>query len=244
MEKRLLLLSVVLVVVFCGSAVFALDKMGPPTAGLEKGQFGLGVDYMYSDMDLGGNIDQPDEDENLHVHKVFGTLACGAMDNVELFLRLGIGRAEGEDVVAEDQDIEWGSSEFAWGIGGKVTLLEQDSCAWGTLIEFSQFKSEEHPSDHVVDFDELQIAIGPTYKLSDSISVYGGPFYHHVDGKATDKSPPGPPDRGKVSSSLDTDAFGGYLGAQFKINEDASVTTEFQYTDDAIGFGAGFLWRI
>jgi len=233
MKKRLLLMVVVAVVVgMCSSVAFALDPMGPPTDQLEKGQFGLGVDYMFSDMDLD---ESGDDDEDLQATKVFGTLTYGATDNVDVFVRLGIGHAAGEDVASGGSDLDWGSTEFAWGLGGKVTFLEQDRCKWGALITWSQFKSEEHSSNEEVAFDELQIAVGPTYELSDSVSVYGGPFYHHVDG---DAQGPSPTDK----KCLDTDGFGGYLGAQFKINENASLTTEFQYTDDAVGFAAGVMW--
>ena len=35
-----------------GTVVFGLDAMGPPAGRLEKGQFGLGADYSFSNMDL------------------------------------------------------------------------------------------------------------------------------------------------------------------------------------------------
>ena len=42
MNKKVLLLTVV-VFSFCGSTVFALDPMGPPSASLAKGQFSARV---------------------------------------------------------------------------------------------------------------------------------------------------------------------------------------------------------
>ena len=42
---------VIMLLVFCGQA-YALSFMGPPKADLAQGQYGLGIDYSNSDMDL------------------------------------------------------------------------------------------------------------------------------------------------------------------------------------------------
>ena len=49
MEKKMLTLVAVFLLVglYCSDA-FALSPMGPPTTGLLKGQYDVGVDYSYS----------------------------------------------------------------------------------------------------------------------------------------------------------------------------------------------------
>ena len=231
MKTKILILCVVLVGL-CGSTALALDPMGPPTAELEVGKWAIGTEFMYSDMDL--NLGEGVVD--LQVTKFYGTFGYGLMDNVEIFGRIGIGNAEGDVITSESDDLEYGSSEFIFGGGARVTLFENDTCHWGLVGTFSSFKSEEHGDRDEVEFDEYQIAFGPTVKITDSISMFGGPFFHSVDGSAEDRSDSDP------STSLDEDGFGGYLGAILKINENASFRPEFQWTDDAVGFGFALIW--
>ena len=111
---KIRLLASILVIVGLGvPTAFALDPMGPPSAALQKGQFGAGAEYASSEMDVKLNegkankwgytwqgttlLDWCEECgklpsmtiANLNVDKVYANLAYGITDNWEAFLRLG-----------------------------------------------------------------------------------------------------------------------------------------------------------
>lgn len=245
MEKRMLLLAVMLTVVaLCGSAAVALDPMGPPSAGLLQGQWSVGVDYSFSDMDLEldgagaiADITHPD----VQVSKVYGNIGFGATDYWSVFVRGGLARAE-TDTVGVAGDIEMGSTELAWGFGTKVTVWEQTpDLVWGGLFQMSfANESQERVSgptmtNDSIEIDEMQVAVGPTWTPSEGMSLYGGPFYHWVDGEIEST--------GINQYDIDTDKYGVYGGARFEITEKASVNAEIQWTGDAVAFAASMLYK-
>ena len=107
MQKRSLLIIVFVLVGLISSAAFALDPMGPPTAGLHKGKFGLGAEYSHTRMKLkmhgyesetqykfgavfsesSGKI--PSFKVKLKMDKVYGYIGYGVSDDWEIFVRLG-----------------------------------------------------------------------------------------------------------------------------------------------------------
>jgi hypothetical protein len=91
--------------------------MGPPMAGLEKGQFSAGVDYSYSSMNLklyNGKWNDSDVSsftvKYVKMNTVLAKLGYGITDNWEAYLDLG-----GANVNHED-------AGFAIGFGTKATL--------------------------------------------------------------------------------------------------------------------------
>jgi len=247
MDKRILILAAVLMAVgLCGSPALALDMMGRPSAGLSQGQWGVGVDYTFSDMDLdldgkGGtipNITHPD----VQMSKVYANLGYGVMDCWNVFLRGGLARAETDSIGGVTGDIEMGSTEFAWGFGTKATVYEQDpNLVWGGLFQMSfANESQERVSSPImtgqsIEINEMQVAAGPTWTPRKGMSLYGGPFYHWVDGSVESM--------GVRQYSIDTEKYGVYGGAEFRINENASFNAELLYTGDAVAFGASFLYK-
>ena len=244
MKKKMLLLSVVLVVVcLWSSAAMALTPMGPPMAGLKQGQYSVGFDFSSSEMDVevsGLGISETLDDVESFAY--LANLSYGITDDWEAFIRLGL-----TDVEFEEFD---GSSEFAYGFGTKVTFEQKDAVTWGGLFQMTWAKSDDSltglvpgygivTADLEIDFYEIQIAVGPTYELNDTTSIYGGPFLHFIDGDL-DVSVLG------VTGSLDVEQeseFGGYIGAQFDIAENASWNLEYQATGDGWAIGTGFVWR-
>jgi hypothetical protein len=57
MSKKLLLVVVILTALALAGSALAVAPMGPPTAGLKTGQFGVGVEYSYSSTDLKVDFD-------------------------------------------------------------------------------------------------------------------------------------------------------------------------------------------
>lgn len=161
MEKRILLLAVVLMVVAVySSAALALAPMGPPMATLGEGQFGASVEYGYSDMDLeakgdcefevhvdkvlieemSGTEETELDIKDLQSHWIFGDIGYGVTDNLEAFVRLGAANAE-DEMGGDDDDgdgIKYsGGYGFAWGFGTKVTLFQDNNISWGGLFQMT-----------------------------------------------------------------------------------------------------------
>jgi len=227
-RKRMLLLVVALMVaVLWSSAAWALRPMGPPMAGLEQGQYSVGFDFSYGKMNIeadGGTIEDAESSAYL------ANLGYGISDNCEAFIRLGFA---GFDVDDPDKDFE-GDNQFAYGFGTKVTFAENDALTWGGLFQMDWTKSED--GDVEIDVYEIQIAAGPTYQM-EGMSLFCGPFLHFVGGDVT-----GTPD-GDFDLEQES-LFGGYVGAQFDIAENASWNIEYQTTgDDAYAICTGIEWR-
>jgi len=223
MAKKLLLVSVVLTVLaLAGSSALALAPMGPPTAGLKTGQFRVGIEYAYSDLDM--ELDG-EELDGVTSNMIFGNLGYGIMDDWEAFVRLGVANAD-----IEDGDFS-GDYGFAWGLGTKVTFLKQENLNWGALFQITWMNSEDE--DVEIDAYDMQIAVGPTWKLSDTLSIYGGPFVHLIDGEVSDGN-----------GDLEEDsAFGGYVGAEAALAENTSLFGEFQFTGAGWAIGTGINWK-
>jgi hypothetical protein len=248
----------------CGSATLAMDPLGPPTAGLKQGQWSIGLEYSYSQMDfeassvqIGGSSYDDYDIESAKVNKVYANLGYGVLDNWEVFGRIG-----GSSVDFTSEIWDWYSSDYqmpfegdmgtAWGVGTKVTVFEQPNVKWGVLGQISWARSREHLSytgysgydgDAKIDFYEIQVAVGPTCKLTDKVSVYGGPFFHYLDGDfkaicSDDESYDWEFDAEKHSD------FGGYIGAQLQINENASLNAEYQLSEDVGGLSVGLVWKL
>ena len=94
-----------------------------------------------------------------------------------------------------------------------------------------------------IKFWEVQLALGPTWRLDDSFSIYGGPFLHFVNGDIDFSGETEELDsRIGMESSGDLEEmsqFGGYVGASWKANESTSCFIECQLTGDAWGIGIG-----
>jgi opacity protein-like surface antigen len=225
MEKKLLLVVVVLATVaLAGSAALALAPTGPPTAGLKTGQFRVGVEYSYSNEDMkleGHKLD------NTTSNMIFGNLGYGIMDDWEAFVRLGVANVD-----YKDGDFS-GDYGFVWGLGTKVTFLKQENLNWGALFQMTWTNSEDEGVEF--DFYDMQIAVGPTWKLSDTLSIYGGPFVHFINGDV---------DGYGYTADLEEDsAYGGYIGAEAALADNTSLFGEFQLTGSGWAIGTGINWK-
>ncbi|MHC4087822.1 MAG: hypothetical protein ACYSWZ_23355 [Planctomycetota bacterium] len=227
MEKKIIV--ILLVFAFCVPS-FGLSFMGAPKAGLKQGQFGLGLNYTTSEMDLEFDLigGFPTETGEVESDMLFVDLGYGINDQWEGFVRLGVAKLEMDG---------WdGGNEFAYGFGTKVTISEQDAITWGALFQMVWIEGDDTVLgvDAEIDAYEIQIAIGPTYD-AENVRIYGGPFLHLVDG---DLEVIGI----DVADIEQESVFGGYVGAQFDIAENSCINVEAQLTGDAwaISGGIGF----
>ena len=212
MKKGLLLLAVVVVVGLWASSVFAI--IGPPTAGLNKGQWSAGFDYSYSTQDLktttiegtyapvGGTassaLDRVKFDY-LKTQRYYGTLGYGIDDWWELSVSLGMSDVKSSYKVVPD-DTEWTDrnldNDFAWGWTTKITFAKQDKISWGAAVQMNWLDTstsvDTHESGRLyhrtmgLSTYDLLVAVGPTVDMG-GWKLYGGPFYYYLNGTVDSK---------------------------------------------------------
>lgn len=257
MKTRILLLCVVLVGL-CGSIALALDPMGPPKANLQKGLWSIGVEHSYSDMDIRRKGGYPGDmglkymRAKVKVQKTYANIGYGLSDNVVGFFRLGLGSGDFDRGTASDTSIEWegnGDTEFIWGGGFKATLSQDDSVSWGILAQYSwgtyggtqKRKSNGNKRDYDITMNELQIAVGPTFSITDDIQLYGGPFLHYIDGEY--KEDGSDPEDHVYKTIEQKTEFGGYVGLCVDLNANTIINIEYQDTGDAWAIAGGITFR-
>jgi hypothetical protein len=256
-----------------GTTAFALDSMGPPATNIENGQFNIGADFTHSNTDLelnngvwteyldgvfydwGDAVDLKLKD--FEINRGYVHLGYGICDNCEAFFRIGGSSAEFGDSIWEDSEIFESRTEPAFGFGLKATIFDGGNVKFGGLLQtnwagFDGKLDAPHwaASDFVeVDMVEVQIAAGITVMLSDSVSIYCGPFAHFIDGELDDNFSAVDPGTGGLLTSRylwdieEESSFGGYFGTQMELSENCSLNMEFQHTASANAFGAGIAWR-
>jgi hypothetical protein len=262
MRRKFLAIGVVL---FVGGvwvqAALALETLGPPAAaGLDQGQSSLGFDYSHSRMDIklhnamwsssfsSGLIEW--KMRNLTTDAVTAKIGYSITNDLECFVRLGAMTTEDTKGTLDTGLIEYrgdiGDMGFDFGFGAKATLWQQDNLKLGGIAQFSWARpkgkaridwggGDVEPCSSKIEVREIQMAVGPTYKLSDGASIYGGPFLHYVDGSIKFES-----STYKYSADISQqNCFGGFVGMQLDLDTYAPfiLNVEWQHTatDDALG---------
>ena len=251
MSRSMLLVVVVALVALYGSAAFALDPMGPPAAGLEQGQYSLGLEYSYTDMDIDRLLpswSSGDPELDIEMNKVYFRYGYGITDAWEAFLRLGVADLD----YSREARFTWegDGTDFAVGGGVKATFYETDRLTLGALGQISWTNVDgdrQNDNDQQGDFEteliELQLAAGATYTPVERVSVYAGPFLHHIDGHHTTKDDGFGGDNTNTHSIETNSAFGGYAGVLVRILDNITVTAEYMTTGDADGAGVSAIWK-
>jgi hypothetical protein len=284
MQKKLLLIIVFVLVGLIGSAAFALDPMGPPTAGLSKGKFGLGADYSHTRMKLKMDgyetvttivLDGVFSESSskvapfkvkLDMDKVYGNIGYGITDDWEVFVRLGGMSADwsdnlfptGSSASARNYD---GDAGFAYGFGTKKTFYNKDKLEIGALFQISWAEStarfhgmrggEDVSETAKLKLTEMQIAVGPTYHLTEKVSIYGGPFWHYANFGSSDisgsREETTEQDVHRITkSSYDIDnlrQFGLYIGSEVKLTKSVFYCIEYQHTPSADALAMNLTWK-
>jgi hypothetical protein len=249
MEKKIAWM-VLATICIMSSVVLALDPMGPPKADLLKGQLSVGAEYAQGEMDIlrkTASWSDAKQTVNGKFDKIFANIGYGLSENVVGFIRLGAGQID------FDREADWtkwngdGNYDFVWGGGFKSTLTESESIAWGILGQFSSGEytgdatstDDGEKAEYEVQMYEIQLAIGPTFKISDCFQIYGGPFAHLVSGDYTDIK-----EEDELEKPLEEkNNFGGYIGTCIKLAENTSFNVEYQDTGDAWAFAGGITFR-
>lgn len=209
----------------------ALGVLGPPTAGLKTGQWGVAAEYAFSDSDVdveGVTLD------GLESNVFLGQIGYGISDDWEIYGLIGAADHECGDL----DPLDFGY-DFAYGFGTKVTLAKDETLAWGALFEMGWRQGDDSLYGVSVDVDyyEIFVAVGPTWKAAEGVRIYGGPFFYMLDGEI-DTSISG------LSADLEEESnFGGYVGAEFDLCPNNALYVEYQFTGDMQTIGAGINWK-
>jgi len=267
-RKTLVLSLVLLVVGLGGPNAFALDLMGPPTAGLKKGMFRVGIEYSYSDTSIeliegkgvqyqSGETVASREVESITIsdfetNKMYGSAGYGLSENSEVFVRLGMVGSEFGDAIFDANESFDGSTDFTMGGGIKATFYEGFDLKLGALVQANWAKYDgvvDIPNLSLNDFAqidlmEMQIAVGAVKMWSERLTIYGGPFVAFINGDfdlTLNRE-----DEGLLKYNWDINEgpiYGGYIGAQVKLIKNCYCNLEYQHTSDTDTFGANVMLR-
>ena len=270
-KKYIQLVTIVLLLIsLADSGAFALDPIGPTTAGLRQGESEIGIDYISSTMDLelnggqySGELPTPEHPEpsgeaesfklkDFETNKIYATFGYGIWEGCELYLRLGGVSTEFGDSIWEAGEKFDSDTSFSFCLGSRATFYEIGDLKLGRLIQLSwaslegdlQVPQWSQPDAVNIDLVEVQFAIGATYTAPNGTSIYGGPFLHFVDGEIEDTFIRAPGITPEYTWDIDESSkFGGYLGTQLYISERSYLNIEYQRTGGADAFGLSFLCR-
>ncbi len=251
MNRKISRLVLVFVLVgVLGSTTFGLTPMGSPLPDLNKGQFDVGVDYSYTKMDIkinhgfspGGGPSRTIE--NLKTHYIGANIGYGLTDNWQWAIKIGGGSIRGK----ESGGVSFNSNDgYAIGFATKAKLFECKELEWGGLFQVlwvqadgktkaggSSWSAEEN-------LMEIQIALGPEYRMNEKTVLYGGPFWHILDGDFVAK------DRAaarRIKYDIDqSGTFGGYIGAGIDVMKNAVFNIEYQHTGGANSIGMKLAYK-
>jgi len=246
MMKRNVLAAGV-IVLFLSCAAYALDPLGPPKALVGRNNWSLGVEYAFSETDselsnvvFNGAPVRDLPSKGLKATRGYATPRYGVLDNLDLFGRIGaIGQVESPILRIEPFV---GDVGLVWGFGAAVTLYDSDRLDWGVVAQWSRSRTEEDQfsatghTHRELEVDSLQIATGPTVQVREDLSVYGGAFYHALDGEFED--PVARFDMEEDSS------FGGFVGVDWAVKENVHWIVEVQNTGTAFAAATGLKWLL
>jgi len=273
MEKRIALFAVTIIIVFVSNpVVLALSPMGPPKALLGQDRWDLGIEYGHQTMDLEaiGTVQdiQPGMTvswkgkhniDNLKSNIVMGRAGYGINNDWDAFVRLGVADAQSDierifpNAAPDEYEGFDGGFGLAWGFGTRATFWQDDEVCWGGLFQITWLEPGDSSiglsgdpvftGDAEIDIWEVQIAVGPTFRVDEGFRVYCGPFMHFVNGDLDlSGSTVDMGDVLRVEATCDIEEksqFGGYAGAHMDVDENTSCCIELQFTSDAWGVAIG-----
>lgn len=258
MNKCIFVISLIL-----SSNVYALDYIGQPNADINDPHIKIGLNYSTSEIDVELD-DVENKIKNNKQNKYYIDFSFPIEDAVEIILRLGMSNAQPDK--GENKDNIFGyfnesNDSFLFGGGIKATIYKNDFMKWGftAMISYSKY-SWDYIDDFRIsdvnyyDFEadapliEAIIFTGPTFKLTEYLDVYGGPFFHIVSGnfdaEGTIEYPPG--NYYDVKNTYDfrqDDVIGGMVGVQFNIGKNICFNIEGQKTNSAEGIAGGMTFK-
>jgi opacity protein-like surface antigen len=240
--------------------------------GQDRWDIGIEYSHQTMDLDADCKVTEIDADDvippreykhninDLKSNIIMARAGYGINDNWDAFLRLGLADAKCDieyiypDNATPDKYKGFdGNFGLAWGFGTKATFWQGEELSWGGLFQITWLEPDdssiklsgdpEFSGKAEIDIWEVQIAAGPTWRLVDSVCLYGGPFLHYVNGDLDYSGQTvdmGSEIRVEASGDIEEKSqFGGYVGAQLDVDVNTSCFIECQLTGDAWGIGIG-----
>jgi len=267
MKKTLVVMSVLFLAAMSVD-VFAIGNIGPPTAELKAGQWSVGGDYAYSDIDLDASkmkhtnsAGDPAmmisfEFEDVKTNFYYATLGYGLTENLEVYGRLGIADIKGRERWPE-YSADWGSNfdnDIAGGVGTRFTFYKQNKVRWGVTAQMNWIDTSWDRKETSIVYGDIKrkldlsaydllVAIGPTVDMG-GWKLYGGPFFYMFDGdfdyKETWTGDGGGWEKGKADVEEDS-SFGGYIGAAIPLAKNTDMTFEVAAISGGWSAGTGVI---
>ncbi len=246
MKRKQTTILIAVSILFSSSVIWAAGPLGAPKSDLEQNNWSIAYDVTYSKQEVEaeatvGGVTITDSIDDFQIDSYLGTFSYGLFENTDIFVRVGLADAELED----DAGVEFtDDGQLLWGIGAKVTFVEEDPVTWGGIIQYFQgeFEDSQMGSTSVkggVEWESLQVAVGPTYDANE-VTFFGGGFFHFIGGDLKLSG-------GGTTATADLEEesyfLGGYVGAQFNLTQQAAVSVEFQYSGDVTATSAGIRWK-
>ena len=211
-----------LIVLSVTGSALALTPLGPTTTTLRQGQWEFGAAYTNSEQDVA--FEEGPKVDDAELESVLGRITVGlATNRAELFLLAGASNSDDLDT----------RTQFAVGIGTRVTTNSGDELTWGFVAEALRYKFNLDVGD--LQLYEVQLGVGPTWRAGDFM-LYGGPMVQFLFGHIDND----------FGGDIDVDQdvyFGGYIGAGLTLFEHLTANVEGQLTTDSQGVSAGLNWR-
>ena len=250
MKNKVLIVAVLLVLNLYVSAQ-AIGPLGPPKAELKQAQFQIAAEYSSSRFDVKTKYTKAVETTcRLKSSKLLVKPSYGVTDNFDIYALIGL-----DDNKA--MNMKFGS-DVVYGFGADYTLFQDDALSFGAVFETQWSKvsasgtmdfteltdwdyfDEDYRAE--LNYNEIMIAAGPTWEITDGLSFYGGPFFYTLNGDIDvdfefwDES--------ESFNLEERSSFGAYLGTQWDFHSDVSWYGEVSFISDGWIFGTGFSWKL
>ncbi len=222
---RALLITTLLATGIWAPAAPGGAPMGPPAAMLGEGNWSIGAEFGREQMDLQGcgtfravfqfvppeifDFVESQRIKDLEMNMIFGTVAVGICDNLDLFVRVGAADAQ-DDMTATADVVDFGipgeysigsldsSFGLAWGAGTRATFCRWGPWSIGGLMQVTWFDPGDsdiqyldpvvppppqgvHVGEASIDFWQTQISLAAVYQV-DTWRLWFGPFLQFVEG--------------------------------------------------------------
>jgi hypothetical protein len=238
------ILTAGLVVFVLTSTVAAFESLGPSVPDHKWKQASVSLEYTWSEMDIEADgIPElglrPFVFKNSSMNKTQVKVAVAVTDDLELFMRSGVGNIEGKSGSSSDDG-------FLLGGGMKLALIRENEYQLGLIVQTGWGGFSFGPKTHMIEgvlvnweerlsFHEVVVATGPVFQLDNNTKLYGGPFLHFITGRDEVEGLVGLfPVKKDIKLEQD-DILGGYIGTLIQLTPRSDVSMEFQATGSDVG---------
>ncbi len=241
---------IIAIVVLATGRIYAVSPIGPAASVLDQGQLELYFDYTQTSFDdlpvdvtvkVLGIKAKDTVPMSEDIDSFFGMVGYGFLDQADVFVRFGTANPEST------------GNEYAWGLGGRITIIERKRLDWGLMAQVNFFSGEDagklqagpvglayYSGD--LSLAMFQIAAGPVY-TGEKFSVYGGPFMYWLEGDGEVTVSDG---TNSIKTSFDVDSdihAGGYVGISADVGTNVSINAEYQLAEKKRALSCGLNWR-